>query len=191
MYNQIRNLTVTCALSLALTGCPSYFYSQVPEPFTSNAQTSALDNQNYQEKLQKMVDTKFPHASIKVTSSHFNVLIAGQVASKYTKNAIVKFIGQQDFVCKVYDYTTITSHPSYSTSSSVVSDVQLRLYKEPDISSDRITVTYVDGVVYLMGTNLGNLTHYALAIKGIYTIKGVHRVVDLVVPGKQDYYSDK
>lgn len=191
MYIKVKTFIVSAVACVLFTGCQSYFYSQVPEPFTSNAETSAIDNQSYQEKLQKMVDKKFPKADIKITTDHFNVLIAGQVESQKTKEAATAFVQKQQYVRDVYNYTTITAKPSYSSSSSIVSQVQDRLSKEPDIDSSKVTVTYVDGVVYLMGSNIGNLTHYGRAIKGIYTISGVIKVVDLVKPGSEDYYSGK
>lgn len=189
MYTKIRIFILTGLTCLLFSGCASYFYSEVPEPFTSNAETIALDNQSYQEKLQKMVDKKFPKADVEIVTDHFNVLIAGQVESKNTKTALANFIKQQQFVEDVYDYTTVTKKPSYSTSSSVISKVQDRLSKEPDIDATKITVAFVDGVVYLLGTNVGDLTHLSRAIEGVYVIDGVKKVVDLEKPGPTDYSS--
>lgn len=191
MYIKARTLILTSITCFIFTGCASYFYSQVPEPFTTNAETLAMDNQSYQKKLQKMVDKNFSKADIKITTDHFNVLIAGQVESKKTKDALTMFIKKQQFVRDVYNYTTIAAKPSYSSSSSIVSDVEDRLAQEPDIDSNKITVTFVDGVIYLMGTNIGDLTHLNRAIKGVYAINGVNKVVDLVRPGVADYYSGR
>jgi osmotically-inducible protein OsmY len=132
---------------LVVNGCASYFYSQVPEPFTSNAETLAIDNQSYQNKLQTLVNQKFPQADIKIVTDHFNVLIAGQVESQKTKNSATVFIKKQQYVKDVYNYTTISKKPSYSSSSLITTAVNDRLNKEPDIDSKKITVVYIDGVV--------------------------------------------
>lgn len=189
MLIKIRTFILSGITCLVFTGCASYFYNEVTEPFTSNAETIAIDNQNYEKKLQKMIDKQFPKADMQITTDHFNVLIAGQVESQKTKDAATAFIKKQQYVRDVYNYTTIAAKPSYSSSSSIISEVKERLGKEPDIEANKITVTFVDGVVYLMGTNIGDLTHYARAIKGIYAISGVDKIVDLVKPGAQDYYS--
>jgi osmotically-inducible protein OsmY len=163
----------------------------VPEPFTSNAETQEIDNSLYAKKLQKLVDKEFPKADLKIASDHFNILIVGQVDSQGTKEAVVELIKKQQAVREVFDYTTITENPSYDSSSSIVYKVQERLSKEPDIISKRITVIYADGVIYLMGTNIGDLSHLARAIKGIYVIEGVTKVVNLVIPGRSDYNSGR
>src|SRR6185437_3103273 len=191
MYYKIRTLIVTCLAAVLFTGCASYFYSHVPEPFTSNAETQAIDNKTFSKKLQKMVDKKFPDADLKIVSDHFNVLIAGQVESQKTKDAVVAVIKKQKYIRDVYDYTTITDKPSYNGSSSTESDAIDRLNEEQDIDSTNMKVVYVDSVIYLMGSNIGDLTHLNRAIRGIYTIGGVKKVVNLVKPGKYDYYSGR
>ncbi|MCC2644954.1 MAG: hypothetical protein K0R49_1187 [Burkholderiales bacterium] len=191
MYYKKLNLILLCLASVCITSCQSYFYSKVPEPFTSNAETQEIDNSLYAKKLQKLVDKEFPKADLKIASDHFNILIVGQVDSQGTKEAVVELIKKQQAVREVFDYTTITENPSYDSSSSIVYKVQERLSKEPDIISKRITVIYADGVIYLMGTNIGDLSHLARAIKGIYVIEGVTKVVNLVIPGRSDYNSGR
>jgi osmotically-inducible protein OsmY len=191
MHYKVRVLFITCLTSILFTGCASYFYSQVPEPFTTNAETQDIDNRAYSEKIQKMVDKKFPKADIKIVADHFNVLVAGQVESQKTKDDVVALVKAGKNIRDVYDYTTITAKPSYNGSSSIESDVKERLNQEPDLADARISVTYIDSVVYLMGTNIGDMTHLARAIKGIYAMEGVKKVVNLVKPGKLDYYSGR
>ncbi|HLX53557.1 MAG TPA: BON domain-containing protein [Aquella sp.] len=190
MY-KFRTLIVTCLASIFFTGCSSYFYSQVPEPFTSNFQTQDIDNQHFSKKLQKIVDKKFPNADLKIVADHFDVLIAGQVESQKTKEEVVQVIKKQKYARDVYDYTTITVKPDYNGSSLMESDVSDRLNEEQDIDSTRIKVVYVDSVVYLMGNNVGDLTHLNRAIRGIYAISGVKKVVNLIKEGHSDYYSGR
>lgn len=191
MYYKNLNLIIMGLAAVMITSCQSYFYSKVPEPFTSNVETQEIDNSIYAKKLQKMVDKKFTNADIKIASDHFNVLVAGQVESQGTKDAVVALIKQQKVVREVFDYTTITEHPSYNNCSSIASKTEDRLSKEPDIISTRIDVVCVDSVVYLMGTNIGDMTHLNRAIKGIYVMEGVKKVVNLVRPGRSDYSSGR
>ncbi|MCC2625368.1 MAG: hypothetical protein K0R14_1241 [Burkholderiales bacterium] len=191
MYYKVRTLFITCLASILFTGCASYFYSQVPEPFPTNTENQEMDNKLYSKKIQKMVDKKFPKADLKIVADHFNVLVAGQVESQKTKDDVVALVRSLKDIRDVYDYTTITANPSYNGSSSIESDVKDRLSQEPNIADAKISVTYVDSVVYLMGTNVGDMTHLARAIKGIYAMEGVKKVVNLIKPGKSDYYSGR
>ncbi len=191
MFYKVRTLFITCLASILFTGCASYFYSQVPEPFSTNTENQAIDNKLYSKKIQKMVDKTFPKADLKIVADHFNVLVAGQVESQKTKDDVVALIKSQKDIRDVYDYTTITAKPDYNGSSSIESDVKDRIYEEPDLADAKISITYVDSVVYLMGSNVGDLTHLARAIKGIYAMQGVKKVVNLVKPGRSDYYSGR
>jgi hypothetical protein len=138
-----------------------------------------------------LIDDKFPNVDVRVVSNHFNVLIVGQVDSRTTQVALEKFVKRQLEVRKVFDYTTISAKPDLKYSSSLTSDAQDRIATEYNIAPDKVTVIAVDGVVYVMGANIGDLTSLKEALNGVAAMKKVRKVVNLVQPGKEDYYSVK
>lgn len=189
MNSKAKRLAVIVLAGTVFTGCSSSYYSKVPGPFTSNVENQESDNINYQNKLQKLVDKQFPKAEVKIVADHFNVLVVGQVPNQETKDGILDFVSKRHGTGSIFDYMLVAPKPSLKYSSSITSDVKDRLKEEQDIDYTKVTVATVDGVVYLLGTNVGDLTHLARAIKGIYTIDGVTKVVNLVKPGPGDYYS--
>lgn len=191
MQIKLKSLIVPVIAGALLVGCASGYYSQVPEPFTSNFETQQIDNENYQDKLQNLVDKNFKKAEVKIVTNHFNVLIVGEVESSGTKVALNQFIKHQQNTKKIFDYSIVNPKPSLHTSSFLASDIRDRLAQEPDISVDNMSITVVSGVAYLMGTNVGNLTHLDRAIKGVDAIDGVKQVVNLVQPGVYDYNLDQ
>lgn len=179
-------------INVVLSGCASSYYSPVAEPFVSNVESEKNDNINFQDKLQRMVDKQFSkEVKVLVYSNHFNVLVVGQVKNKQTEYQLVDFLKKQENVVSVWDYTSISSTMELNYSASQTQQSLYRLSQEQDIDSDKITVVAVDNIVYIMGTNVGDLTHLERAIKGIYTIGKVKQVINLVKMGNDDYYSVK
>ena len=80
---------------------------------------------------------------------------------------------------EVFNYLTVNPYPALNTNSSITSDAKNRLDKQNDLNSDLIKVVTVDDVVYIMGSNVGNLNSLKKAINGIYSIDNVQKVVNL------------
>lgn len=181
-------LSLAILANITLLGCSNVYYTDFGYSYT-NAANEQYDNTNFDKKMQRMVKQHFPTVKIKVVANYFDVLVVGEVDSQSTKDKIVKYIKSQHNVKQVWDYTTISSLPKLNYDSSIVSDVEDRLAREKDLQPNAIVVVAVDGVVYLMGTNIGNWTHLKTAIDGIYTIEGVTKVVNLIQRGPLDYSS--
>jgi hypothetical protein len=58
-----------------------------------------------------------------------------------------------------------------------------------DIIAKNLKIITVDNIVYIMGSNVGNLTSLDLAVNGIYSIHDVKKVVNLEQKGHLDYVS--
>lgn len=189
---KFTNICLSLSAAVLLTACPSSYYSQIPEPFNSNHQNQLADSDHYETKLQDLVDKKFASiAKVKVVVNHFNVLVVGQVNSKDTQENLDAFIKRQTDTREFWDYTEVALKPSLKEDTGLAKKVTERLSDEQDINLDDISITVVDGIVYILGTNFGDVTHLTFAIRGVYAIEGVQGVVNLAKPGSGDFVSGK
>jgi osmotically-inducible protein OsmY len=118
------------------------------------------------------------------------VLLVGQVASNTDKATAETICKKWPSTQKIFNYLTVNAQPSLNMNSSITSDAKKRISMQYDIEPTAITVTTVDNVVYIMGTNIGNLSALDEAIKGIYSISNVNKVVNLEQKGSADYVTN-
>lgn len=184
-----RNVFVVLLVNILLIGCAIPSYADLNPPYTSNEENLDADNLNMTKKIGEQIELLLPSAEVKVASSNFNVLIIGEVASQSDKDKLTSVVKGQRDVKKVWNYTTVSSSPHLYYNSRLVKEVRARIALEKNIAPDQIIVNAVGNTVYLLGTNIGNLTYLKKSIRGIYTIDGVSQVVNLTQVGPKDYYS--
>lgn len=180
---------ILCALSLLLFSCSTPDYADLNPPYTSNEENLANDNVNLSAKIQKQIEALFPRAKVKVIANNFNVLVIGECGSQETKDRLVGIIKGQRDVKEVWNYTTINAKPRLRINDELIEMVQDRIGLEKNINPAHVVVTAVGSTVYLMGTNIGNLTYFSRSLRGIYTLSGVSQVINLTQMGPKDYYS--
>lgn len=187
---KLINACMALGVTVLLTGCPSSYYSQIPDPFISSHQNQLTDSLRYEDKLQDMIDKQFADAAkVKVIVNHFNVLVVGEVNSDSTQDKLNDLIKNQINTRELWDYTEVASKPKLKENTSLAKKVSSRLSDEKDLNLDDISVTVVDGVAYILGTNFGDITHLTYAIRGVYAIEGIKSVVNLAKPGSGDFAS--
>lgn len=195
MNSMTRLLVIVSPLLLTLAGCSTNpttkISDQLTSPYLTNLDNQRTDDKMLRNKLQDQLDDEIKNSAIKVVVDHDNVLLVGQVASQSDSSQATVLSKQSSSVNKVFNYLTVAAKPSLSINSSINSDAQDRLDTQIDIQGKRLTVITVDHVVYIMGTNIGNLTSLDYAIKGINNIEGVNKVVNLVQKGNFDYYGSE
>ncbi len=195
MNSMTRLLVIVSPLLLTLAGCSTNpttkISDQLTSPYLTNLDNQRTDDKMLRNKLQDQLDDEIKNSAIKVVVDHDNVLLVGQVASQSDSNQATVLCKQSSSVNKVFNYLTVAAKPSLNINSSVNNDAQDRLDTQIDIQGKRLTVITVDHVVYIMGTNIGNLTSLDYAIKGINNIEGVNQVVNLVQKGNFDYYGSE
>jgi osmotically-inducible protein OsmY len=177
-------LTVACS-----TNPTTKISDQLTSPYITNLDNQKADDISLKNNLQDKLDDAIPNNAIKVVTDHFNVLLVGQVATQTDKDQASVICKQFPGIKKVFNYLTVTMKPSLHVNSSITKDAVARLDHQNDIRGKMLTVVTVEDVVYIMGTNIGNLTALGAAINGIYTIDGVKKVVNLEQPGDVDYTS--
>lgn len=160
---------------------------QLTAPYVTDADNQNNDDKALEKRLNSILSDQLPQSKIKVVVDRFNVLLVGQVLSNGDKL-------QAETICKkwpgtkqVFNYLDVSDKPTLDTSSSISSDAMARIKSQYDVNSDNLKVITVDNIVYIMGTNVGNLTALDTAIQGIYTIPKVRKVVNLEQKGNSDY----
>ena len=184
-----KSIFSVVALSLLIFGCSSPEYANLNPPYTSNQENLDADNVSMGKKIQRQVDQVFPRGDIKVVADDFNILLIGEINTRANHDQLTKLVRNQRDVKQVWNYTTVSPNPYLDYNSSLVKKVQARIALEKNIDPRKVTVAAIGGTVYLLGTNIGNLTYLERSIRGIYTINGVNNVINLTTVGRNDYNS--
>ena len=179
--------------SLLLWGCSTIasvkVSDQLTSPYITNADNQHADDQTLRNRLQDNLDDAISSNAIRVVVDNNNVLLVGQVSSQSDKDQATVECKKHPAVTKVFNYLTIAAKPSLNINSSITKESVARLARQNDIRGKYVNIITVDHIVYVMGTNVGNLTALQTAIDGIYSIDGVKKVVNLEQPGNFDYTS--
>ncbi len=185
-------LILSLAASSLLNACSTEDSTKVSNsltaPYLTAADNAKYDGKNLADKIQRMIRKQILKSKVYVTVTNDNVLLVGQVktASDIEQaTAIAKSIPSTK---KVFNYLTVNANPKLNTDSSLADEIREHFEKQIDIQGHAVTVVVCDGVVYLLGTNLGNLTAAEETSKGIYSLDGVDKVVYLIQKGPRDYY---
>lgn len=181
-------------VGLLVTGCsteaPFKVNASLTAPYITDSENQKDDGQALSERLDDVLDAQIPTNKIKVVVDHYNVLLVGQVASNTDKATAETICKKWPSTQKIFNYLTVNAQPSLNMNSSITSEATKRISMQYDIEPTAITVTTVDNVVYIMGTNIGNLSALDEAIKGIYSISNVNKVVNLEQKGSADYVTN-
>ena len=176
-----------------LGGCATSAATQadkiIDAPYGSAAENQNADDLALKHKLQDGLDGAFKGSDIRVVVSAGSVLLVGQTRSEVLKSQATLQVKRVASVKQVYNYLTLSAMPSLNSSSAISQQVSERIAKQQDVIAENVQVITVDGVVYLMGTNVGNLSAINVAIQGAYGIEKVNKVVNLIQKGDQDYYT--
>jgi|GEM_PF-1630526 len=192
----LKLIVLTSGISIFLASCATdaayKVSSELTAPYITNADNQDKDDLALQSKLNALYKKQIPNNAIDILVSQGNTLLVGQVANSSDKNKAAILAKQNPAVSTVFNYLTINSiKPVLNKNSSLAQKALTRIQSQNDISGKYVKTTAVDGIVYIMGTNLGNLTSLDEAIKGIYAMDGVNKVVNLVQPGDMDYTESK
>ena len=181
-------------VGMLATGCSTEASFKVDSaltaPYITDSENQRDDAQALSERLDDVLDAQIPTNKIKVVVDHYNVLLVGQVASNADKATAETICKKWPSTQKIFNYLTVNAQPSLNMNSSITSDATKRISMQYDIEPTAITVTTVDNVVYIMGTNVGNLSALDEAVKGIYSITNVNKVVNLEQKGSSDYVTN-
>lgn len=190
---RVTSSLITILISmLTITSCSTQaaykVSSELTAPYYTDADNQAKDDKDLQNKLKSLYKTQIPGNAIDITAYSGEVLLVGQVPSSSDKTRAAAIAKQIPYVKSVDNYLTINANkPVLNSNSSLASRALARIKSQSDIDAQYVRVNAVDGVVYIMGSNLGNLTALNKAINGIYAMEGVTQVVNLVKPGDKDY----
>lgn len=184
-------LSISIVGILGLSACSVPSYADLNSVYSTSAANIAHDNTELATKLQSKITAYYPSAKIKVDANHYNVLVIGQVKNELMKEQITALIKQQVGVEKVWNYTTINANPKLNENTELLTAATDRLKMEKNIYPQNVTIDAVDGNVYLMGTDIGNLTYFDKVERGINVMPGVNKVYNLIVEGPSDYRSEE
>lgn len=187
LWKIIALLSAISGLIGCSTEAPYKVNKQLTAPYITDAQNQQDDDKALAKRLNSVLSDQLVNSKIKVVVNHSNVLLVGQVASNGDKLNAESICNKWPGTKQVFDYMTIADQPNLDSSSSISSAAMDRIKMQFDINTDSINVATVDDVVYIMGTDVGNLTALDTAIKAIYSIPKVRKVVNLVQKGSLDY----
>jgi osmotically-inducible protein OsmY len=188
----LKRISILVSLGIGLAACagnnqPNRVADGYTAPYVTNAENQHNDDQKLQQRLQAVIKKQLPHSQVLVVVNNYNVLLAGQVATNGDKVTAANLCRKLPVVKKVYNYLTPAAQPKLLRDTSVSSELKDRLASQKDVYSQFTDVVAVGGVVYIMGTNVGNLTALQQVAKAGYTLKGVKKVIVLEELGEHDY----
>lgn len=187
-------LALITGLSLLLTACSTEASFKVnadlTAPYITDVENQRNDDLALASRLQDLLKSQIPTSKLRVLVDHYNVLLVGQVASNTDKATAESICKKWPSTQKIFNYLTVAAQPSLNISSSITNEAVRRVDMQYDIDTKALTIITVDNVVYLMGTNVGNLTALNDIIKGIYSIDDVNKVVNLEQRGPSDYVTN-
>lgn len=187
-------LVLLAGLSVFVTGCSTEASFKVnadlTAPYITDVENQRSDDLALASRLEEVLKSQIPTSKLKVVADHYNVLLVGQVASNTDKATAESICKKWPSTQKIFNYLTVAPQPSLNTNSSISKEAMRRVDMQYDVDSNAIIITTVDNVVYLMGTNVGNLTALNDIIKGIYSIDDVNKVVNLEQKGPSDYVTN-
>ncbi len=182
--------STSVVLSACSTNATTHVASNLTSPFLTDQDNQISDDTALEGRLKDDLDRQIPGNKIKVVVTNGDVLLVGQVATAAAKTQATSICENSPSAEEVFNYLTVNVNPSLNTNSSITKDATNRLDRQNDLNVDLIKVVTVDDVVYIMGTNVGNLNSLRKAINGIYSIDNVQKVVNLEQVGPRDYAAD-
>ena len=188
---RLKHILSFSLLLFGIYACSTPAYDNLNVSYTTNRENLNTDNANLTKKLSDKIKAIYPDAQIKIDANDFNVLILGQVKSSKIKDRITDLAENERNVKDVWNYLTVNPRPHFAINSSLIDKVEARLLLEKNINPQNVMIEAVGGTVYLIGTNIGNLTYFDRAIRGIYSLEGVDTVINLTIPGSEDYRSQE
>ncbi len=183
-------ISASVALSACSTNATTRVASNLTSPFLTDQDNQRSDDTALEGRLKDDLDRQIPGNKIKVVVTNNDVLLVGQVATAAAKKQAANICENSPSVQEIFNYLTVNVNPSLNTNSSITKDATDRLDKQNDLNASLMKVITVDDVVYIMGTNVGNLDALKKAINGIYSIDNVQKVVNLEQVGPRDYAAD-
>jgi osmotically-inducible protein OsmY len=144
---------------------------------------TVVDDQSLEHSVNNVLSAQVPNGSYTVASYNGDVLLAGQVPTQEDKDKAELAVTNTAGVKKVWNYLTISvnetigdiSHDTYLTSLA-----KTRLIGQKGVNTNNIKVVTCNDVVYLLGSDAGDPTQVNGGIKGIESISGVKKVVNLI-----------
>jgi len=187
---KILGQLVFIALSIGASGCAATLVGAgvgtgVAVAADSRGADVVVDDQTLEHRVNNVLSAQVPDGSFTVASHNQRVLLAGQVSTQEQKDKAVLAVTNTDGVKKVWNYLTLSvnetvgdiSHDTYLTSLA-----KSRLIGQKGVNTNNIKVVTCSDVVYLLGdsSSAGDPVQIAGAVKGIESISGVKKVVNLI-----------
>src|SRR5579863_6278321 len=187
---KILGQLIFIALSIGVSGCAATLVGAgvgtgVAVGTDSRGADVVVDDQTLEHKVNNVLSAQVPDGSFTVASHNGRVLLAGQVSTQEQKDKAVLAVTNTAGVKKVWNYLTLAvnetvgdiSHDTYLTSLA-----KSRLIGQKGVNTNNIKVVTCSDVVYLLGDNnsAGDPVQIAGAVKGIESISGVKKVVNLI-----------
>ncbi len=191
---KIGNILLICLASILLiSGCSTEasvkVSDQLTAPYITDTDHQREDDTALEDKIKQLLADQVPGNKVKAMVLNYDVLLVGQVATNADKDKVANIVKGLPSPKKVFNYINVASKPVLNTSSTITTEAMTRLETQNNINGNSMKAITVDNIVYLMGTNIGDLSALNTAIEGIYSIPGVKKIVNLVQPGDRDYYS--
>lgn len=144
--------------------------------------STVFDDQSLSNKAKSIAEAIEPKGSYTVSAYNGQILLAGQVPNQYDKDVIYSSVKNMNNINGVWNYLTVEKNQSLgqiTTDTYLTSAAKSRLIAQKNINTNNIKVVTCNGVVYLMGSDIGSNYQLSSAITGIRGIEGVKDVVNL------------
>lgn len=184
----LKKIVVLGFMSI-MVACSLPEYADVNSVYKTNQENIMNDDTNLAHKIEDKIKHTYPDAKVQVWANHFNVLVVGEVTTSAVRDWITNYAKSIEGVKKVYNYVTISAFPELKVNTDLTDKAKLRLAQEKNIYAKNVLVEIVGTTAYVMGTDIGNLTYFERALRGIAVMDGVDKIVNLTTVGKDDYRS--
>ncbi|MEN9946553.1 MAG: hypothetical protein RLZZ293_939 [Pseudomonadota bacterium] len=190
---KIFRLVVSSCILFGLVACSTQDATRVSDnltaPYLTDSDNQRNDDIALENRLERELNKLNSHNKIKLVVTNSNVLLVGQVVTEEQKSSIQHLIEEMPNVKQIFNYLTVTINPKLNENNSINKQAIHRVNMQNDIIAKNLKIITVDNIVYIMGSNVGNLTSLDLAVNGIYSIHDVKKVVNLEQKGHLDYVS--
>lgn len=191
---QVKLIVIAC-ITVSLFACSteaSFKASQqLTSPYITKAQAQRDNDSDLADRLNKILSDQVPTNRLKVVVNNNDVLLVGQVQSQNDSLQAESICKKWPGTDKVFNYLTVNDNPGLHTSYFMASDAKSKASAFYDVNVENMDFVAVDNVIYVLGTNIGNLTSLNTAIERMYNIPNVTKVVNLEQDGADDYTAQK
>ena len=150
---------------------------------SSNGFVARADDQSLEHKVNQVLSDQLVKGNFTVASYGHEVLLTGQVATHKDRTKAMTAVMNTTGVNKVWNYLSVGASEDagdIANDAYLTTAAKSRLIAQKDVNTNNIKLVTSNGVVYLLGKDVGKPDQIQAAIVSIKGINKVRKVVNLI-----------